>query len=151
MGICTILTSERDEEGDIGGVVSLFTGQVYSVPGEEIARNKQRAAHVWMDEYVAYVLLTTPPVSPEFLGDLEPQKALRETLNCRSFQWYLDNVYPELEAPSLLTAKTGAIVSEHINACLDTMQRETGEIGAFPCHFAHGTQVIIKHNNCPSL
>lgn len=120
-----------------------WKGQVYKVPGDEIARNKQRAAHVWMDEYVKYVLLTTPPVSPEFLGDLTAQKALRESLKCKSFQWYLDNVYPELEAPSLKTAKTGAVVREDINACLDTMQRETGEIGAFPCHFAHGTQAFL--------
>ncbi|OEH75111.1 UDP-N-acetyl-D-galactosamine:polypeptide N-acetylgalactosaminyltransferase [Cyclospora cayetanensis] len=120
-----------------------WKGQVYRVPGEEISRNKQRAAHVWMDEYVRYVLLTTPPVSDEFLGDLEPQKALRKKLGCNSFQWYLDNVYPELEAPSLETAKTGAIYRRDINACLDTMQRGTGPIGAFPCHFSHGTQAFL--------
>ncbi|KAL8434351.1 hypothetical protein Efla_007168 [Eimeria flavescens] len=120
-----------------------WKGQVYEVPGEEIARNKQRAAHVWMDDYVAYVLLTTPPVDEEFLGDLTAQKALRKRLNCHSFQWYLDNVYPELQAPSLETAKTGAIVRRDLNGCLDTMQKERGTLGAFPCHFAHGTQAFL--------
>lgn len=124
-------------------MIPLFAGQVYPVPGDEIARNKQRAARVWMDAYVTYVLLTTPPVSDEFLGDLSAQKALRDRLQCKSFQWYLDNVYPELEAPPLESAKTGAIARKDINSCLDTMQQERGQIGAFPCHFAHGTQASM--------
>ncbi|KAL8445541.1 hypothetical protein Emed_005543 [Eimeria media] len=90
-----------------------------------------------------YVLLTTPPVEDEFLGDLTKQQELRKRLNCRSFQWYLDNVYPELEAPSLETAKTGAIARRDLNACVDTMQKDSGTLGAFPCHFSHGTQAFL--------
>ncbi|KAL8274920.1 hypothetical protein Esti_001120 [Eimeria stiedai] len=96
-----------------------------------------------MDEYVEYVLLTTPPVDDEFLGDLTKQRELRRKLNCRSFQWYLENVYPELEAPSLATAKTGAIARKDLNACVDTMQKDSGMLGAFPCHFSHGTQAFL--------
>lgn len=29
-------------------------------------------------------------------GDVSQRIALRKSLQCRSFQWYLDNVYPEM-------------------------------------------------------
>ncbi|CDI79600.1 UDP-N-acetyl-D-galactosamine:polypeptide N-acetylgalactosaminyltransferase T1, putative [Eimeria acervulina] len=125
-------------------VAHIFRSDKYwKVSGDEISRNKQRAAFVWMDEFVKYVLLTTPPLSASFIGDLSKQKALRRHLKCKSFMWYLQNVYPELEAPPLHAAATGAVLRKDLNSCLDTMQRDRGPLGAFPCHFAHGTQAFL--------
>ena len=33
-------------------------------------------------------------------GDLTEQKALRERLQCRSFDWYIKTIYPEQFIPS---------------------------------------------------
>lgn len=90
-----------------------------------MAHNSLRLAHVWMDEYKVAALLTctltrgrsrpvtVPVVSPQeqYLsmrpelrerdyGDIGDRVALRKRLQCRSFRWYLDTVYPEMQTVS---------------------------------------------------
>eukprot|EP00039_Didymoeca_costata_P005251 m.79936 g.79936 ORF g.79936 m.79936 type:complete len:274 (-) comp12734_c0_seq3:753-1574(-) len=56
-------------------------------------KNKWRAILVWMDEYADVMRQFLP--QPASIGDLTDMKNLRKNLNCKSFQWFLDNVYPE--------------------------------------------------------
>lgn len=76
----------------------------YSFPKDRVRtveRNLARVAEVWLDEYKelfyghAYHLLQ----GSVDVGDLSQQIQLRKKLGCKTFRWYLQNVYPDLEAP----------------------------------------------------
>lgn len=62
-----------------------------------MAHNSLRLAHVWMDEYKEQYLSLRPELRDRSYGDISERVALRKQLQCRSFRWYLDTVYPEMQ------------------------------------------------------
>ncbi|XP_047704903.1 inactive polypeptide N-acetylgalactosaminyltransferase-like protein 5 isoform X3 [Prionailurus viverrinus] len=65
---------------------------------EAMTYNRLRLAHVWLDEYKEQFFLRRPGLKSVAYGNISERVELRKRLGCKSFQWYLDNVFPELEA-----------------------------------------------------
>ncbi|XP_078537839.1 polypeptide N-acetylgalactosaminyltransferase 5 [Lissotriton helveticus] len=93
----------------------------YSFPKDRIKtveRNLARVAEVWMDEYKELFYGQGYHVNLKNIevGDLTEQKALRKRLQCKSFKWYLDNVYPDLDAP--VVRASGMFQNVGLGKCL---------------------------------
>lgn len=85
-----------------------------------VERNLARVAEVWLDDYKEvfyghgyHHLLDKSKID---IGNLTEQIQLREKLQCKSFKWYLENVYPDLEAP--LVKADGLIFNVGTRKCL---------------------------------
>lgn len=72
-------------------------------------KNTRRTAEVWMDEFKLFYYSARPAARGKSYGDIHGRQELRKSLNCKSFKWYLDNVYPELKVPDDSDAKSGVI------------------------------------------
>lgn len=59
-----------------------------------VAHNLDRFADVWMDEYKSIFYSLSPHALAE-RTNVSDRKALRRNLKCKSFQWYLENIFPE--------------------------------------------------------
>ena len=74
----------------------------YSFPGgtnKIIFRNNRRLIDVWTDDYKEYFHRVVPDINTVEAGDLSKRIQLKNDLNCKSFQWYLENIYPEAPVP----------------------------------------------------
>ncbi|KAG9340893.1 hypothetical protein JZ751_020086 [Albula glossodonta] len=102
----------------------IFRGEnPYKFPKDKqktVERNLARVAEVWLDEYKElfyghgyHHLLDKNVIN---IGNLTDQIKLREKLKCKSFKWYLENVYPEMDAP--LVRAQGLVFNVGARKCL---------------------------------
>ncbi|KAL9922825.1 polypeptide N-acetylgalactosaminyltransferase 5 isoform 1-T10 [Glossina fuscipes fuscipes] len=117
----------------------------YTFPGgttEIVNHNNARLVEVWLDDWKEFYYSFYPGARKASAGDVSERKSLRERLNCKSFRWYLENIYPESLMP-LDYYYLGEIRNAETETCLDTMGRKYGEkIGVSYCHGLGGNQVF---------
>uniref|UniRef100_A0A8C6PY43 Polypeptide N-acetylgalactosaminyltransferase n=1 Tax=Nothobranchius furzeri TaxID=105023 RepID=A0A8C6PY43_NOTFU len=117
----------------------------YSFPGgtgQVINKNNRRLAEVWMDEFKDFFYIISPGVMRVDYGDVSSRKALKETLKCKPFSWYLENIYPDSQIPRRYYS-LGEIRNVETNQCVDNMGRKENEkVGFFNCHGMGGNQVF---------
>lgn len=82
--------------------------------GHVFARNTRRVVEVWLDEYKDLYYNSYPASKFVPFGDVSDRLALKSTLKCKPFSWFLQNVYPELKVPPTTTlASDSASNYEH--------------------------------------
>ena len=106
-----------------------------------LKKNTVRLAEVWLDEYKEYYYQRNGRYNQDF-GDITSRKQLREGLKCKSFKWYLANVYPEMFVPSEALAN-GVISNPASGVCVDAPSGAVNlnkEVRVWPCHGQGGNQ-----------
>lgn len=63
-------------------------------------RNTIRLAEVWLDDYKSFYYERIGQDYIRDYGDISERKALRQSLKCKSFDWYIKNIFPEQIIPS---------------------------------------------------
>ncbi|KAI7815448.1 polypeptide N-acetylgalactosaminyltransferase [Rhyzopertha dominica] len=111
----------------------------YSFPNNKDTHgiNTARLAHVWMDDYKRLFFMHQPSLENNpIIGDLTHRKQLRQKLRCKSFKWYLDNIYPEKFIPDENVFAYGQVRNK-FDMCLDDLQLpddKVGPLGLYQCH-----------------
>ncbi|XP_027416113.1 polypeptide N-acetylgalactosaminyltransferase 5 isoform X2 [Bos indicus x Bos taurus] len=93
----------------------------YSFPKDRmktVERNLGRVAEVWLDEYKELFYGHGDHLIDQGLdvGNLTQQRELRKKLKCKSFKWYLENVFPDLKAP--IVRASGVLINVALGKCI---------------------------------
>jgi polypeptide N-acetylgalactosaminyltransferase len=73
----------------------------YEFHSQALYRNNERVAAVWMDNHVADVSKSSfSDGDISHAGPIDERLALKQRLGCQSMDWYLSNIYPELNKKS---------------------------------------------------
>ncbi|KAH9507176.1 Polypeptide N-acetylgalactosaminyltransferase 4 [Bulinus truncatus] len=120
----------------IGHVFRTFNPYINSYM--DIQQNAIRVAEVWMDEYKHYlyeqrgynIVCETKRTA---YGDVSDRVRLRKSLKCNSFDWYINNVYPELKVnlPKHDEVYFGLLKNPKLNLCLVPDNSQNSTLG--PC------------------
>ncbi|XP_063696657.1 putative polypeptide N-acetylgalactosaminyltransferase 9 isoform X2 [Culicoides brevitarsis] len=117
-----------------------------------LKRNSVRLAEVWLDEYAKYYYQRIGGDKGDY-GDVSSRKKLRQDLGCKSFKWYLENVYPELFVPDdehLLAVGEIRNLAFGNKTCLDSPGGKKNfkkAVSLYPCHNTGGNQIGNKWSN----
>ncbi|KAK6165301.1 hypothetical protein SNE40_022252 [Patella caerulea] len=106
---------------------------------QTVARNLRRVAEVWMDDY-KNIFYSSLNIDEMEVGDIQERQTLRTRLKCKSFQWYLQNVIPELSVPDQSDLAFGEFRHQLSLQCL-TVQ-SNGRIILAACQGQKNTQVF---------
>ncbi|XP_053300767.1 polypeptide N-acetylgalactosaminyltransferase 14 [Pleuronectes platessa] len=106
-------------------------------------KNTRRTAEVWMDDFRLFYYSARPAARGKSYGDVHGRVELRKKLKCKSFKWYLDNVYPELKVPDDSDSRSGPIRQRQ--NCLESRRLEGQEppvLTLAPCIGTEGVPAI---------
>lgn len=114
-----------------------------------LKKNSVRLAEVWLDDYAKYYYQRVGNDKGDY-GDVSSRKTLRKNLGCKSFEWYLKNIYPELFIPGESVAHGEIRNIGFQKICLDSPTRKSDHhkpVGLYPCHRQGGNQYWMYSKN----
>ncbi|XP_008330208.1 polypeptide N-acetylgalactosaminyltransferase 12 [Cynoglossus semilaevis] len=121
--------------------------------------NSVRAAEVWMEDYKDLFYHRNPSARLEAYGDVTERIRLKERLGCKSFKWFLENIYPDIHVPEDRPGMFGMFQNRgKANYCFDYNPVDEHVVAGqrvilYPCHgmgqnqfFEYSTDGEIRYN-----
>jgi polypeptide N-acetylgalactosaminyltransferase len=99
-------------------------GKPYQIPGNAVVHNRLRVVKGWMDEAneawaLNQVIGNDASHALDAVGDFDDVRSVQEKLQCKSFSWFLENVYPENAVSECQSSKYfGQLFLADANRCL---------------------------------
>jgi len=114
----------------VGHVFRKYTSPYKFPDGVEKTLNKNfnRLAEVWMDEYKELYYNKKPQARNMEYGDISKRVELRKRLGCKSFKWYIENVYPDVQMPELNPPASGEVRKNLIKRRIERMLSECRKV-----------------------
>ncbi|CAL8069733.1 unnamed protein product [Orchesella dallaii] len=111
----------------------------YSFPNnvDSHGLNTARLAEAWMDDYKELFYSHRKELKTASWGDVAKRLAFRKRKNCKSFKWFLDNIYKEKFQMTFDSKLYGQVKNPDSNQCLDNMQHSESDeysLELYPCH-----------------
>ncbi|CAB3371966.1 Hypothetical predicted protein [Cloeon dipterum] len=113
----------------------------YTFPGGKDTHgiNTARVVEVWMDDYKRLFYMHRNDLQTIDIGDISARRKFREKMKCKSFKWFLDNVYPSKYIPDEDVIAYGRVRNEAStpNFCFDNLNHDSDSnynLGIYGCH-----------------
>ncbi|XP_064647767.1 probable N-acetylgalactosaminyltransferase 9 isoform X1 [Lineus longissimus] len=121
----------------------------YTFPGKKDTHgiNSARMVEVWTDQYSRLFYMHRRDLVGKDIGDVSERKELRKQLKCKSFKWYLENVFPEKYIPDEHSSAWGYVKNPSKSYCLDLMSRDEKlliKVGVYPCQGGFSSQQVFS-------
>lgn len=130
----------------VGHVFRKYTSP-YKFPkgtGVTLAKNFNRLAEVWLDEYKEfYYRRKTDEEKNVDIGAISERVKLRKRLGCKTFKWYLENVFTDMASVDPNPPAQGEIRNPSSSLCVDTLGEKSAKVdrvGLYTCHGMGGNQ-----------
>ena len=91
----------------------------------EFGRNSARTALTWLDDYARHYFVRNYQSRDISVESVNERKEIRKKLKCKSFEWFLKNVYPELIVPEDRDGFYGALRNQGLTSLVRTTFRSS--------------------------
>ncbi|XP_013786813.2 polypeptide N-acetylgalactosaminyltransferase 1-like [Limulus polyphemus] len=119
----------------------------YSFPGNKDTHgiNTVRTVEVWMDEYKKYFYMHRPDLRHVNYGDITKRLELRDKLQCKDFEWYLENIYPQKFTFDQNVFAFGIVRNPVSNLCLDNLNRDEDKSEPLGLHHCKSQKGVVMN------
>ncbi|XP_023343361.1 N-acetylgalactosaminyltransferase 7 [Eurytemora carolleeae] len=123
--------------------------------GPIITINYKRVVETWMDDQYKQFFYTREPLAKfADMGDISKQLELKKNLECKSFDWFINNIAPDMlhKYPKLpKNVAEGSLLNKGLKYCLDPLGREApaviGNTSFFLSHPSYsGNNQLVRLN-----